>query len=102
MISFDIINSILNIVSGSNFDNSIMMFILSCSKISPDEIIVDRFIAMEVIFSNKYFDLNIIFFKNLFRFELFCFNYAVHTELFKIIVKGCENFRNMILLYKEF
>ena len=34
--------------------------------------------------------------------QFFCFNSTVHTKLFKILVKGCRNFRNMLLLYREF
>ena len=40
-------------------------------------------------------------FKYWFKLEFCYFNYAVHAKLFKIIVKGCKNFGNMPLLYKE-
>ena len=32
----------------------------------------------------------------LFQDQVFCLNDAVHTNLFKLIVKGCDNFINML------
>ena len=46
-------------------------------------------------------DLTNSLFKWWLRFESFWFNSAVHNKLVKIIVKGCRNFKNMILLWKE-
>ena len=34
--------------------------------------------------------------------QVFCFNFTVHIKMIEILVKGCRNFINMPLLYREF
>ena len=49
MIIFDIINSFSNVGSGSNFATSILLFIISCSRLLSNKVISDRFMATEEI-----------------------------------------------------
>ena len=49
MISFDIMNRFSNLGSGSNFAASKMLFIISGSKVSSENVIADGFLAEEAI-----------------------------------------------------
>ena len=84
-----------------NIHGTISEFRCSEYKEGFFEVMADRFMSMEVMIFTWSDLISSMLFSNIVSSSFFCFNSAVHTNMFKILVKGCGNFRNMLLPCNE-